>query len=159
MKGLAIIGILAVGSTVNATSISFAKFGPGEKIRVRFESRGCYNHGVMICEVSGGKKIVLTCDNRKGRTTVSEREARGLDTLFDFYRSRPRGGCTTRDQIEVEYFRGTHKIGRESFVDASCFVEIAEQAHGNPELAKDFPEARKLEGITSLTSIASRIKR
>ena len=26
-------------------------------------------------------------------------------------------------------------------------------------MAKDFPEARKLEGITSLTSIASRIKR
>jgi hypothetical protein len=52
--------------------------------------------------------------------TLSPKEALGLDKLFQFYRSRPRGGCTTQDDISISQFRGAQKISSEHYVDGSC---------------------------------------
>ena len=56
-----------------------------------------------------------------GRTvTLSPREVAGLDKLFQFYSSRPRGGCTTQDDIGISQFRSCQKISSEHYVDGSC---------------------------------------
>lgn len=66
-----------------------------------------------------------------GDLTLSPDEVVGLDALLVFYAAQIAGDCTTRDTIQVEFYRGGQRIGQFTYIDNTCLTT-----------AKDAPETR-----------------
>jgi hypothetical protein len=91
---------------------------PGDRLHVSYHSRGCFHDRKYEIDFEHGLSVTA---RSSGRTvTLSAQEVAGLDKLFQFYGSRPRGGCTTHDDISVSQFRGGQKISSGHYVDGSC---------------------------------------
>jgi hypothetical protein len=101
-----------------AASPSLSQLQPGDRLHVSYHSRGCFHDRKYEIDFERGTSITA---RSSGRTvSLSPREVSGLDKLFQFYRSRPGGGCTTQDDISISQFRGGQKIASERYVDRSC---------------------------------------
>jgi hypothetical protein len=101
-----------------ARSPSVAQLAPGDRIHVAYHSRGCFHDRKYEIDFERGASVAARSAGRS--VTLSPRETAGLDKLFEFYRSRPRGGCTTEDKITISQFRAGKEISSERYVDGSC---------------------------------------
>jgi hypothetical protein len=109
---------LASTAAVLAGSASLSQLQPGERLQVSYHSRGCFHDRKY--EIEFERATSVTARSSGHTVKLSPQEVAGLDKLFQFYRSRPRGGCTTEDEISISQFRGSQKISSEHYVDASC---------------------------------------
>jgi hypothetical protein len=55
-----------------------------------------------------------------GQVTLTDSDLKGLDEVLRFYRSSPRGGCTTEDTITISQVRDGKTVATERFTDDSC---------------------------------------
>jgi len=62
----------------------------------------------------GEKRITLD------QLTLSDAELTSLDGLMQFYRTNPRGDCTTTDTITITQLRDGKAVTTEQFSDGSC---------------------------------------
>jgi hypothetical protein len=137
---LLVAAISAAGPAPAADSVvAFSRLGPGEVLRVHFKSSGCFHNDAydlvfwkgprLTVRVSGVEYGVIRSLARDrfprslGTLALSDSEAAGLDSLLGFYRSRPGGGCTTADRVEVVYLRDGATAASETFVDGSCAIQ------------------------------------
>ena len=117
-----------------ARSPSLAQLAPGERIHVAYHSRGCFHDRMYDIDFERGASVTARAS---GRTiALSPREIAGLDRLFEFYRSRPRGGCTTQDKITISQFRAGSEISSERYVDGSCATSEMKDVTRFYEIAK-----------------------
>src|SRR5262249_3859962 len=137
LRGILVAAVLVVTSCVaRFAGIPFlAQLLPGDRLHVSYRSRGCYHD--QKYEIDFERATYVTAKSSGVTVTLSPEDVAGLDTLFQFYRSRPGGSCTTQDHIRVDQFRGDRKIATEYYTDYSCatyemkgvtrLVEIAER--------------------------------
>ena len=120
MKLLAYVMLLGICSSVAAlgSSPSLAQLASGERLRIAYHSQGCFHERQYDIEFQGGASV--TARSGSHTVTLSPQQVAGLDRLFAFYRSRPRGGCTTVDTITITRFRSSERVSSEKFVDDSC---------------------------------------
>src|SRR5262245_35816624 len=113
----ALFGLAATLATL-ANAASLSQLQPGERLHVSYHSRGCFHDRKYEIDFERGASLTA---RSAGRTiSLSPEEVAGLDKLFQFYSSWPRGGCTTKDDISISQFRSGHKISSEHYVDGSC---------------------------------------
>ena len=104
--------------TAPAEASTLSQLQPGDRLHVSYHSRGCFHDRKYEIDFERATSVTA---HTSGRTvTLSAQEVAGLDKLFQYYRSRPRGGCTTQDDISISQFRGDRKISSEHYVDGSC---------------------------------------
>lgn len=115
---VAAVFCLAGTAAVLAGSPLLSQLQLGERLHVSYQSRGCFNDGGF--EIDFRRTTSVTASSSGHTVRLSRREVAGLDRLFQFYRSRPHGGCTTQDNITISQFRGARKISNEHYVDGSC---------------------------------------
>lgn len=146
----------------NATAAPFriSERKTNERIDIAFRSRGCFHDYTKRYVISGGEKTSLWCSHPAGTLTLSVDESRGIDFLFEFYRARLEGGCTSTDWLEVDYFRDGKKVAHESFVDGTCLLGLRDFIRNHPE--KEFSslasyDRRKLQEIVSFEQIEQRL--
>lgn len=60
--------------------------------------------------------------------TLSSQDVRGLDRLLQYYRTRPPGGCTNRDQLCVTRRAYGWKLRTESYFDDTCRIDLLADA-------------------------------
>ncbi len=101
-----------------AGSPLLSQLQPGERLRIAYHSRGCFHDRKYDIDFQRGSFV--TARSAGHSVALSTSEAAGLDKLFQFYRSKPRGGCTTQDDISISLFHGAEKISGEHYVDGSC---------------------------------------
>ena len=113
-------GLLIFCSSVTALAgtESLSQLQPGDRLHVSYRSRGCFHDRKYEIDFTRGTTFTARAAGRS--TTLSPREIDGLDRLFQFYRSRPLGGCTTLDDIGFTWFREGRRIASEHYVDRSC---------------------------------------
>jgi hypothetical protein len=73
-----------------------------------------------------------------GELSLTKSEVNGLDKLFEFYRSPPKGRTTTRDVIAVLHIHSGKTVASEEFTDESC-------------------SAHKLSGLTTIPALVGRL--
>ena len=110
--------ILASAAAALAGSQSLSHLQPGDRLHVSYHSRGCFRDRKYEIDFERGTSV--TARSFGHTATLSPKEVAGLDKLFQFYGSQPRGGCTTEDDIHVSQFRGGQRISSEHYVDGSC---------------------------------------
>jgi hypothetical protein len=101
-----------------ARSQSLSQLAPGDRLHVAYHSRGCFHDRKYDIDFERGPSVTARASGRT--VTLSPQEIAGLDKLLEFYRSRPRGGCTTHDKIAISHFRAGKEISSEQYVDGSC---------------------------------------
>lgn len=130
---------LLQGSAWAASEVaSFSKLPKGDTIRMIFRSQGCFGGGNYELVFKKTTNVLVTISaltiypaypdrpaqtniiTQVGEVNLTESELRGLDKLLAFYRSRPRGWCTTVDRIHLTQMREKEVIASEQFVDGSC---------------------------------------
>ena len=116
LLGATLLGLCGSGAAF-ARSPSLAQLAPGDRIHVAYHSRGCFHDRTYDIDFQRGASVTARASRRI--VTLSPREVDGLDRLA-FYRSRPRGGCTTQDDITISIFRRGEPVSREHYVDRSC---------------------------------------
>ena len=90
-----------------------------------YTSRGCFHDRTFDFDFER-QTSGITCSVSGRSVTLSTDEVGGLDKLLQYYRSAPKGGCTTQDIITVTVFRTDHVVARESYVDGTCATEDME---------------------------------
>jgi hypothetical protein len=115
-----VAAILIIGACVTAVagSVRLLQLHPGDRVHVSFHSRGCFHDRGYEIDFEPGPPVTARSAGRA--VTLSAQKVTGLEKLFDFYRTRPRGGCTTQDDISIRQFRGVQTISSEDYVDGSC---------------------------------------
>jgi hypothetical protein len=109
---------LSAAASALANAPSLSQLQPGERLHVSYHSRGCFHDRKYEIDFERAKAVTA---HSAGRTILlSRKEIAGLDKLFQFYSSGPRGGCTTQDNISISQFRGSEKISAKHYVDGSC---------------------------------------
>jgi hypothetical protein len=116
--GIAAFFTLSATATALAGSPSLSQLPPGDRLHVSYHSRGCFHDRKY--EIDFERAASVTARSSGRAVSLSPKEIAGLDKLFQFYSSRPRGGCTTQDDITISQFRGGQKIASEHYVDGSC---------------------------------------
>ena len=101
-----------------AGSPSLAQLAPGDRLHVAYHSRGCFHNRKYDIDFERG--ISVRARSAARVVTLSAGEIAGLDKLIAFYSSRPRGGCTTEDDITITQFRNGKRVSSEHYVDGSC---------------------------------------
>ncbi|MBK1826712.1 hypothetical protein [Haloferula rosea] len=116
---------------VGAKPISFEDRPAGSRLKVTFESQGCFHNSttyfefrgdsVQVWELTGqfdqgkpAKKVNL------GTVKLSKADLEGLELLLDYYQAGPEGGCTTQDTIQLKLEKDGKVIATEKHVDGSC---------------------------------------
>jgi hypothetical protein len=139
LAGAAALGLFKQGGTSQHVP-TFAQLKPGESVDVDFVSSGCFNIqryelkftrandlsvNVKSISHSTGKdgKAVLKTINL-GNLKLAQTDINGLDSLIQFYRSKPKDGCTTVDTIILSHRRGGQLLAREKFKDGSCSYQL-----------------------------------
>ena len=90
----------------------------GDRLHVSYHSRGCFHDRKY--EIDFERATSVTARSSGRTVTLSAQEVARLDKLFQFYGTRPRGGCTTRDDISISQVRRGQKISSEHYLDGSC---------------------------------------
>jgi hypothetical protein len=121
MKRIVGAALLILCSSVAtlAGSPSLSQLQPGERFHVAYHSRGCFHDRKYDIDFERGTSSV-TARSAGHAVPLSVGEIAGLDHLIAFYSSRPRGGCTTQDDITITRFHDGRKISSEHYVDGSC---------------------------------------
>ena len=118
-----------------ADSAALSELPEGEELRVAYHSKGCFDerqyeivfeHNATVTARAGGGKPVA----------LSAAEVAGLDRLFEFYRSRPSGGCTTVNTITMSKTAAGKAISSESYVDGSCGTYQMKDVTRLPDIAR-----------------------
>ena len=118
MKTPLLLLLLTFASAASAAP-SFRELARGDRLRVQYQSRGCFHNDRYDFEFEGGDALVARSSG--GRVVaLSSAQRSGLDRLLRFYRERRDGLCTTQDTITVAYFRSGRKIATERFTDGTC---------------------------------------
>lgn len=110
-----------------------------EALKIDFTSRGCFHrdhyeltlvptsNGVQVTGLDRSrywdealKKPVEDGQRPLSPITLSSSDLLKLDCLFEFYRSKPAGGCTTIDEITLRKLSAGSTVQTEVFTDASC---------------------------------------
>ena len=120
MKRIVVVALFAVVgcATARTGSPRLSQLQPGDRLHVSYHSRGCFHDRKY--EIDFERATSVTARSSDRTVTLSAHEVAGLDKLFQFYGSRPRGGCTTQDDISISQFRAGQKISSEHYVDGSC---------------------------------------
>src|SRR5262249_5736338 len=71
-----------------------------------------------------------------GQIQLNAADLAGLDELLRFYRSKPSGFCTTRDNITISQVQDGKIIATERFQDNSCETRETNRITTLPELAR-----------------------
>jgi len=131
-----IVGLLfsVWGSAAIAGSPLVSQLQPGERLHVAYQSRGCFHEYKFEIDLERGPSVTARSGGRT--VTLSANEVAGLDKLLQFYRSKPRGLCTTQDDISISEFRGTQKISNEHYVDGTCGTDEMKDITRLSEIAK-----------------------
>ncbi|OJU61855.1 MAG: hypothetical protein BGO01_13145 [Armatimonadetes bacterium 55-13] len=127
----AICAAFRPAAQVNEPIIQISTLRPTETLDVFYKSLGCFNQsgyalkftnksGLMVEISEQDKQSQKPVFHRLGVLKLSAADAKGLDSLLKFYRSNPKGGCTTIDQTELALKTSNRVIRKESYVDASC---------------------------------------
>jgi hypothetical protein len=118
---------------------TFSTLRPGDSLEMTFHTSGCFHSAtyelsfhrseeleVHLVEVrrvwSEERKEISILRDDIGDLILTKADIQGLDLLLRFYRSKPRGGCTTTDQIEISQRHDGRVEGAERFTDGSCSV-------------------------------------
>jgi hypothetical protein len=109
---------LSATATVLAGVPSLSQLQPGERVHMSYHSRGCFHDRNYEIDFERTTAVIARSSDRS--VSLSPKEVAGLDKLFQFYSSRPRGGCTTQDDISISQFRGGQKVSSEHYIDGSC---------------------------------------
>jgi hypothetical protein len=119
-NAVVVTAVCAVASDVAALAGcgALSHLQQGDQLHVSYQSHGCFHE--QKYEIDFERSASVTARSAGRTITLSPKEVAGLDRLFQFYRSRPSGGCTTRDDISISQFRGPQKISSERYVDGSC---------------------------------------
>jgi hypothetical protein len=166
LKALMVVVALALPAALRAESLSIAKLQANESVVLVFRSAGCFHYVARFYEIRGGTSPtfgVVEHDTWRGRDEprrgvdktlgvgpLLKEEGVGLDAYLLFLRHGAPGGCTTRDVIDLGYYRDGKLIGEEKLVDGSCAVRGFELKDGrivrsaDAELERtptDFPKA------------------
>ena len=109
-----------------------SKLGDGESVTMIITTRGFFGGSKYALQFAGPPPVRVTVrgGNRPdaedplpfvGQVNLSDLDARKVDRTIAYYRSGPRGGCTTSSGITAAWQlkSGTKS---ESWVDASCAV-------------------------------------
>ena len=115
--------LLSLLSTAAAfpASASLGQLAADESLRIAYQSKGCFHARQYEIAFEGGASVTARAAGRSVR--LSPKETAGLDRLFAFYRSRPRGACTTVDRITITRLRAGKKLSSENYVDRSCTTD------------------------------------
>jgi len=132
----------------------FAKLPATDELQVRFASSGCFHSTtheftfrrgatstVAVASVKAEWSDAKHKDREElGQVALSDSDLKGLDELLRFYRSNPRGGCTTIDRITISRVRNGKTLATEEFTDGSC-------------------STYQLKGVTTLSEIVRRLEK
>src|SRR5262245_27486512 len=124
---LLILAGLAHATSVHAESglPRFSQPDGPDRAEVEIRSRGCFhNTAASITLFRNPPYAQVRETDRSAWLALSIDDLASLDTLFDFYRDGPGGGCTTTDTITITWFRGNAKLAAEQFTDASCLTSV-----------------------------------
>ena len=126
--------VLASSRATLAGTAPLSQLQPGDRLHVSYHSRGCFHDRKY--EIDFERAGSVTARSSGHTVTLSPKEVSGLDKLFQFYRSRPRGGCTTQDDISITEFRSGQKLSSEHYVDGSCATHEMKDVTHLYEIAK-----------------------
>jgi len=109
-----------------------SKLSDGESVTMIIITRGCFGGSKYALQFAGPSPVRVTVRGGDrpdaedplpliGQVTLSNLDARKVDRTIAYYRSGPRGGCTTSSGITAAWQlkSGTKS---ESWVDGSCVV-------------------------------------
>lgn len=169
-----------ISAVANAEVLKVSTLAVSEEIRVEFSSSGCFHNTRFFYVLRGGPERVLDVSEAKstwspeekrtvdlgvvkiGTTLLTSEDTRGLDSLFSFYRMKSEGGCTTTDQLKVEYVRAGIIIGKEEFIDSSCATSTIRLMKENEEFRKRVDEGNNwsiLKHVITFDELATRIQK
>jgi hypothetical protein len=180
--GLVVAAFLWTASSLLSETLSFQKLGADESVVIVYRSAGCFHYVVRFYEIRGGdaptfgivehetyqvgEALQKEVNKSLGVGRLRKNEVTGLDSYVLYLRHGASGGCTTRDAINIGYYRKGQLIGEEKFVDDSCalltfnFKEGVISSDSDDEwrdrCPPDFPKAVFLE-ITPPWLIEARI--
>jgi hypothetical protein len=136
MKRTVAVALLSLcgSAAALAGSPSLSRLHAGERLHVAYHSRGCFHDRKYDIDFERGTSV--TARSAGHSVTLSAAEIAGLDKLIAFYSSRPRGGCTTQDDITITQFRDGRKISSDHYVDGSCSTHQMKNTTTFYEVAK-----------------------
>jgi hypothetical protein len=153
---LLVVFALATGSmrvSAEPTPPRFTDPAGPDRAEIEFRTSGCFG-GSSVSMVIFRDRPYVSVTDADGRAwlDLSAEDLAGLDRLFDFYRSNPRGGCTTTDEVAIRWFRGETKIASEHLTDSSCLTDYHDLSSFPDEIRERVrlsPEDREaIAGIT-----------
>ena len=111
---------------------NFEALRSGERVRVHFESRGCFHDikaDFLMVRVADGLSVRLTHAHAnlvegkhlEAKTHLDLTALRRLDAGLDGYRRPDGGGCTTVDRLTIEWPNSPIGHRSESIVHGACF--------------------------------------
>ncbi|TDU66470.1 hypothetical protein EI77_03565 [Prosthecobacter fusiformis] len=121
-----------------AEALSFQKMAAGETIYVTFSSQGCIHNHHYDFEFSKEDAVSVKVIHHPhlwnkelmreqalqpidlGTLELKDKDLVKLDGLLAYYRHNTRGGCTTRDWIQIVQKNGGKIIATENYIDESC---------------------------------------
>ncbi len=140
MKRLLTALLFAILSFQRLPGALFENLPAKDRIRISYTSTGCFHYItyefdfqrsdtltaaiVRLDEkrIEGSKKRIVK-RVPQGTVKISEKQAKGLDRLIEFYRQKQEGGCTTVDNITITHRSPKGIVSKESFVDRTCRAE------------------------------------
>ena len=94
-----------------------------DRAEIEYVSRGCFGGTSFSITIFRDRPYAsVTTEDGRAWLALSVEDLAGIDRLFDFYRSDPRGGCTTIDDVAIRWFRGDAKVAAEHYTDGSCLM-------------------------------------
>lgn len=73
-------------------------------------------------------RVLPAVPRRVATVTLSSQDVRGLDRLLQYYRTRPPGGCTSRDLLCVTRRAYGWKFRTENYFDDTCRIDVLADA-------------------------------
>lgn len=131
-----LVAFVLSGCFLPATEAPSVRSLEGDQtLAVRFTSVGCFHGFTDIIILTKGEASIYSIETnwseekkepievgRKhlGTVKLTDEDVSKLDALFTFYASKPLGGCTTSEQINVSLMDGDEVLKTYEFVDATC---------------------------------------
>jgi hypothetical protein len=119
--------LVVTAATAAERVATFSAMPADDQMVINFSSVGCYHElslTLTYLPIGDGAFQVEALGRGQskdlGRASLKPGDMRKLDALLEFYRSAPRGKCTTVDAAHFRQIRGGVVVAEESFVDLSC---------------------------------------
>jgi hypothetical protein len=175
-----ILYFACISATANADTLTIAALQDDEEIKIELISNGCFHNTKFLYVFRGGKTKLLDISQadykwnaekkeiidqggvKLGTITLKGEDESGLDYLLQFYRMKNEGGCTTTDNLTVEYIRAGQLIGKEEFVDSTCSSSMIRMMQQQDEYRNRFGEPKNwafLKQIIFLDEMTARLKK